>query len=193
MRKLLAFIAASFLAAPAFAQSPDSGFYVGGHLGQAEGRDACNDFSGVPGVSCDDKDTAWRILGGYQFNRNLSIEGAYTDLGELSATGPGGSVSAEASALELVGVGSFPLTNRFSLYGKAGVYRGEVEGRLDTALVTGSDKDENTDFTYGAGVKFDMTQNVALRAEWQRYNDMGGDDTTETDVDVLSVGAIFKF
>lgn len=190
MRQLLALISASFLALPAFAQ--DAGFYVGGHVGQAEGRDACNDFN-VPGVSCDDKDSAWRVLGGYQLNRNFAIEGAYTDLGELTASGPGGSVSAEANALELSGLGMFPLTNTLSLYGKAGVYRGEVEGRLDSSLISGTSKDDNTDLTFGAGVKFDMTRNVALRAEWQRYNDMGGEDTTETDVDVLSVGVQYRF
>ena len=128
MRQLLVLTAASFLAFPAFAQSPDSGFYVGGHIGQAEAKDACDGLAA--GVSCDDKDTAWRILGGYQFNRNLAIEGAYTDLGELSASAPGASGSAEANALELTGVGSFPLGNPFSVYGKAGIYRGEVDSRL---------------------------------------------------------------
>jgi OmpA-OmpF porin, OOP family len=192
MRHALALLSASLLAFPALAQSPDSGFYIGGHLGQAEAKDSCDDFN-APGISCDDKDTAWRVLGGFQFNRNLAIEGAYTDLGEFSASGPGGSARAEASALELTGVGAFPLGNAFSVYGKAGIYRGEVDGRLDATLVSGSAEDTNTDFTFGAGVKFDMTQNVALRAEWQRYNDMGGDDTTETDVDVLSVGLLYRF
>lgn len=192
MRHLPALIAASLLAFPALAQSPDTGFYVGGHLGQAEARDSCNDFN-APGVSCDDKDTAWRVLGGFQFNRHLAIEGAYTDLGEFTASGPGGSVSAEARALELTGIGAFPLGNALSVYGKAGVYRGETEGRLDATLLSGSAEDSNTDFTFGAGVRFDMTRNVALRAEWQRYNDMGGDDTTESDVDVLSIGLLYRF
>ena len=190
MRHLLALITASFLALPAFAQ--DTGLYVGGHLGQSNAKDSCDAFT-APGVSCDDKDTAWRLLGGYQFNRNFAVEGAYTDLGEFSATGPGGTAAAEATALELVGVGMFPIANNLSLYGKAGVYRGEVEGRLDTTLVSGSTKDTNTDLTFGAGVKFDMTRSVALRAEWQRYQDMGGDDTTESDVDVLSVGVLYRF
>lgn len=191
MRHLLVLTAASFLAFPALAQSPDSGFYVGGHIGQAEAKDACDGISG-PGISCDDKDTAWRILGGYQFNRNLAIEGAYTDLGELTASAPGISGSAEANALELTGVGSFPLGNAFSVYGKAGIYRGEVDSRL-SGFGGGNGDESNTDFTFGAGVKFDMTQNVALRAEWQRYNDMGGDNVRETDVDVLSVGLQYKF
>ena len=68
-----------------------------------------------------------------------------------------------------------------------------TEGRVDTALISGSDKDTNTDLTFGAGVKFDMTRNVALRAEWQRYKDMGGDDTGESDMDVLSVGVLYRF
>ena len=38
-----------------------------------------------------------------------------------------------------------------------------------------------------------MLKNVGLRGEWQRYNKMGGGNLVETDVDVLSIGAIYRF
>ncbi len=190
MRYLLALICTLAVAFPVAAQ--DSGFYAGGHIGQATAKDSCDNVAG-PGVSCDDEDTAWKILGGYQLNRNLGIEVGYTDLGEVSASGPGGTASVEAKALELVGVGSLPLGERFSVYGKAGVYRGETDATASTALLTGSFSETNNDLTFGVGARYDLTRNIALRAEWQRYADVGGGDIGESDVDVLSVGALFRF
>lgn len=60
---------ASTSAGPTFAQ--DGAFYVGASIGKAEAKDVCTGVSG-PGVTCDDKDTTWKIFGGYQFNRNFS-------------------------------------------------------------------------------------------------------------------------
>jgi hypothetical protein len=46
----------------------------------------------------------------------------------------------------------------------------------------------------GLGVKFDAADTVELRAEFERYKNVGDDDKTgESDVDVLSVGAVMKF
>lgn len=191
MKQLIGMIAALLLALPAAAQNL-GGFYIGGGLGQSDAKDGCDGISG-PGVSCDSEDTAWRLFGGYQLNTNLALELGYTDLGELSATGPGGSASAEATALELSALGMFPIAEGFSLYGKAGVYRGEVDSRASIAGLSASASEDNTDFTLGAGVQFDMTRNVALRGEWQRYMDMGGEETGESDVDVLSVNVLYRF
>ncbi|HKX38586.1 MAG TPA: outer membrane beta-barrel protein [Burkholderiales bacterium] len=190
MLRTLAIAAGALLAVPVFAQ--ETGFYAGGHFGQASYRNTCDELGGS-GITCDDSDTGFRILGGYQLNRSFALELAYTDLGEVSASGGGGTASAEASAFEVVAVGTLPLAERFSLYGKAGVYRGEVDARIDTVLVSGSASESNTDLTFGAGVRFDFSPRAALRVEWQRYPDMGGDETGEDDIDFLSVGVIFRF
>ena len=87
------FAAAMACAAPAGAQ----GFYVGGSIGQMKAKDACSGISGA-GVSCDDKDTAWRILGGYQVNRNFGAEVGYHDFGKAKASFPGGSAEIKAAA-----------------------------------------------------------------------------------------------
>jgi OOP family OmpA-OmpF porin len=191
MKQLIGMIAALLVAIPASAQNL-GGFYLGGGIGQSDAKDGCDGISG-PGVSCDSEDTAWRLFGGYQLNTNLALELGYTDLGEVSATGPGGSASAEATALEFSALGMFPIAEGFSLYGKAGVYRGEVDSRASIAGLSGSASEDNTDFTLGAGVQFDMTRNIALRGEWQRYMDMGGEETGESDVDLLSVNVLYRF
>lgn len=163
-------------AGPAAAQAGVRNAYVGATIGQAEYKDGCSGLA-----SCDEKDTAWRIIGGYQFNRHFAAELGYHDLGEASAS----TGAAEGSAWELVGVGSYRLSERFSAYGKLGGYRGKLEGR-------GADE-SNTDLTYGAGLRYDLTRSVGLRVEWQRYSKMGGGALVETDVDVLGTGILYRF
>jgi OmpA-OmpF porin, OOP family len=175
--KTLFAVAALAVAGSAAAQQPSmSSAYIGGTIGQAESKDGC---SGIP--NCDEKDTAWRILGGYQFNRHFAAELGYYDLGEASA--PSGAI--EGTIWEAVGIGSFPIFDKLSVYGKLGLYRGELEG----AAV----KETNEDLTYGVGLQYDFLRNLGVRGEWQRYSKMGGGALVETDVDVLSVGVIYRF
>jgi OmpA-OmpF porin, OOP family len=175
---------AAALALPAAAQQArDNGFYAGGSLGRAKAKDACNNFG--PAASCDDTDTAWRLLGGYQFNRNFSAEAGYHDFGKSSI--PGASV--EANAWELVGIGSLP-AGPVSLYAKAGLYRGESKG----AGLAGGLSNTSTTWTAGLGVQYDFTRQLALRGEWQKYPKLwGGNLGANTDVDVFSLGAVYRF
>jgi len=171
---------AAAAALPSAAQAPFDlgGMYVGGNVGQSKLKDC-----GAPG--CDDKDTTWGALLGFQFNRFFSVEGAYRDFGKFDFTGG----DAKANAWELSAVGSYPFTDQWSIYGKAGGYRGETKvGGLFSA------KEHNNDFTYGAGVRYDMTKNVALRGEWQRYNDLGGDAVGgKRDLDTWTLGVLYTF
>lgn len=192
MKHLVGIIAALFMAAPAAAQQ--GGFYAGGHVGIT----SIDDEFCEGARTCDDEGSAWRILGGYQATPNIAVELAYTDLGEVSASGTvlgfDARVGVEATVIELVGVGSLPLNDRFSVYAKAGLYRGETDAVVRVAGVgTETTSETNTDPTIGIGARFNITQRVALRAEWQRYMDLGGGDIGEDDVDVFSVGAIFQF
>lgn len=176
IQSLLA-VAALVFAGGAFAQQPGlSSVYLGATLGQAEYKDGCNGLS-----DCDEKDTAWRLLGGYRFNQYFAAELGYHDLGEVSASG----ATVEGNAWELVGIAAYPVIDKLSVYGKLGGYRGELKA-------TGG-KETNTDLTYGLGLQYDVIRNVGIRGEWQRYNKMGGGNVQETDVDVLSLGAVYRF
>jgi OOP family OmpA-OmpF porin len=177
------------LAAPASAQMSNA--YVGASIGQADFKDACADISG-PGISCDDKDTAWRIFGGYQFSRNLAAEVAYHNLGEIKATnsGTGASASIKASAWDLVAVGLLPFSAQFAGYGKLGVFYGTTEGNSNVGV---SATDNNTGLTWALGLQFDPTPPLGLRLELQQYHDIGGDNTGKGNINVLSVGALWRF
>ena len=160
---VLAMVAAPAALAQKGKTSP---WYVGLHVGQSDIKEA------------DDTDTAFRILGGYQFHPNLAAELAYTDFGSVDVAG----TSVKGNAIELVGVGSWPLADRFSVYGKLGFSRGELEA--------GGSKEDSIELTYGLGVRWDFMPNLGARIEWQQYADVGDG---ASDVDVMSVGIVFKF
>ena len=167
-RLIAGLIGASFaLSAPAAfgqGQQMNPGWYVGGSLGQAD--------------LGPDEDTAWKIFGGYDINRNFAVELGYTDLGEVSE----GAASVEANALELTALGKFPVGNQFSVYGLAGIARVDAEARGPGGTVS----DDSNELTYGIGAQYDMSRNLGLRAQWQRYD-------TDEEVDVLSLGVLWKF
>lgn len=159
-------IAAATLGLPAAAQSDNPGFYVGANVGQSKLKNGC--------AGCDDKDTAWRFLGGYQLNRNFAAELGYTHLGEFGGT--------KVNALELVGVGLFPINNQFGIYGKLGGHHSEAKD---------GGSESGNGLTYGAGLQFDLSPNLGLRGEWQRYDKLAG--ISDLKSDVLSLGAIWRF
>jgi OOP family OmpA-OmpF porin len=179
----------------------DTGFYAGVSFGQSDANIDC-----VGTTSCDNKDTAWKIFGGYQINRNFAVEFGYADLGEATASVPSfffpglgvvpaSNLSIETTVFELVGIGSIPVADRFSLYGKAGVYRAESDVSVSfVSLPTVTSSDSTTDFTFGFGARYDFTRNFGVRAEWQRYTGIDIGSTSETaDVDVLSIGLVVRF
>ena len=193
-KALIAAMLGAVTAAPAVSMAQargDTGWYLGASVGQSKARHVdCAGFS-----SCDTKAAAFGILGGYQINRNFAAELGYHDFGRVTFSAPGVSGNIKASAAELVGLGAYPFANQFSLYGKLGAYRAEAKLSASLAgLGSGSLKDRTTDLTFGFGARYDVTRETGVRAEWQRYKNVGGDDTGgKYDIDVISIGLIWRF
>lgn len=148
--------AAMLFSAGALAQASVPAFYVGLDVGQA-------DFG-------DEDDTAFKILGGYRFHSNFAAEIGYA---QLLDKGP-----VEVTALEVVGVGLFPLAPQLSLLGKLGLANVE----LDTPGIN----TDNTELTFGVGVQYDVSRNLGARVQWQRYE-------TDEEVDLFTIGVIWRF
>jgi OOP family OmpA-OmpF porin len=179
------------------AWSQDSGPYIGASIGRSEMKNTCEGVA----ITCDKTDKAWKIFGGYQFNRNLGAELGYTDLGETKASGLQGGVAVNgnvsAKAWELVGVGSMPLMRELSLYAKLGAYHATTDSNASAAVTgfssSGSASNTNTGLTAGFGVQVTVLRNLAARAEWQKYKSVGGSNTGKTDIDVLSAAVLYRF
>jgi len=191
---MAALLGAAVMAAPAVSMAQargDTGWYLGASVGQSKARHVnCAGFD-----SCDTKAAAFGILGGYQINRNFAAELGYHDFGRVTFSAPGVSGNIKASAAELVGLAAYPVASQFSLYGKLGAYRAEAKLSASLAgLGSGSLKDRTTDLTFGFGARYDVTREAGVRAEWQRYKNVGGDDTGgKYDIDVISIGLIWRF
>ena len=138
-------------------------------------------------------------MGGYQFNKNFGAELGYVNFGNFTSSGkPAGVAStfdAKIKGAEFMGVGAFPITESFSVYGKLGFFNYDVEFSSTVAGAGASTgRDRGTVLTFGAGLKYDATKTIGARFEWQRYNDVGDAATTlNAPIDLLSLGIVFKF
>lgn len=198
MRAFAALSVAIGLAVPSIGMAQgtgagDAGWYIGGALGQSKADGFC-DIVG-PGGSCDDKDTTWRVFGGYQVNKNFALEFGYSQLGEITAQDSTGRIALDATAFEFTVLGILPVADKFSIYGRAGLYMADTElAATVVGLGSVTVSESNTDLTFGFGVRYDFTRNFAVRAEWQRYTDLGGGNVIlEGDLDVMSIGVVYRF
>jgi OmpA-OmpF porin, OOP family len=158
----------------------ETGFYLGGSLGPSTFKEFC---AGGPTVlTCDDKDMAWKLFGGYRFSRHIAVEGTYVDWGEVSGTvsGPVRVVPLSQTGIGISAVGSVPLGPRFSLLGKFGFFRTEQE--LPASSVPSR---ADTETQIGFGAKLELGPQWAARAEWERM--------TESKVEMLSIGLEYRF
>jgi OOP family OmpA-OmpF porin len=185
---ILAIGGAAVTALPAAAQTA----YVGAGIGQSKAKDGCTGVGGS-GITCEDTDTAFKIFGGYKVNQNFSAEFGYSNLGEVKASGFGNSVAISSTVWELSAIGSIPVAEGFSIFGRLGGYHGETE---ISGLASGSET--TTDLTYGIGLQYDINKNFGLRGEWQRYSkikarNQANGATGESDVDVLGISFVYRF
>ena len=184
-------IIAAAAAAPAAAQGA---FYLGAGFGQSKAKEWCTNAGGI---SCDDRDTAWKAFGGYQFSRNFAAEVGYTNLGQFNASVAGLTDSAKVRAWDASVLAGWPFTNQFGIYGRLGAYR--ANAKEETNFV-GNFEHDNSDLTYGLGAQVDFTRNLGLRVEWQRFAKVGGGDVAlgpnpgdKSDIDVFGLSALWRF
>jgi OOP family OmpA-OmpF porin len=192
----------------AFAQD-DSSWYMGASAGPTratidDGRIVQNmGLGGFPNatVSDDDRDTGYKVFGGYRFNRNLGLEGSYFDLGKYSfaaRTTPADTLNGQMQVrgFGLDAVLTAPLTEKFSVFGKVGAQYSEAR---DSFTSTGNVlvRDPNPSKSelnpkLGIGMQYAFTDAFAVRAELERYrvNDAVG---SRGDIDHLSVGLVYSW
>jgi OOP family OmpA-OmpF porin len=196
------------LATPAFAQ--EGGYLYGGitagvtqaHIDQERITSglAGNGLT-VNGFNRDQKGRGLGVFGGYQMNRYLGVEAGYVDLGQFgfsASTTPAGSLNGDIrlQGLHLDLVGTLPLSQSFSLIGRVGVQNTRARDHFTSSGAVGlgnpnpSARDNQVKF--GAGLQFEMSPSVLLRAEAERFrvNDAVGN---HGGVNMVSVSLVFPF
>jgi len=149
--------------------------------------------------------TALAFLAGYRFNRFVAIEGAYHNFGEASAAlssnlnqpvgtlQGSGSVQASLSGFSISTLLSAPIGNTVSIFGRLGALAwnadasGNASGNITNAngsttatSVSYTLSQSGYDLRYGGGVRIRLSERMALRAEWSKYE--------VVDLQVISAG-----
>ncbi|MEQ1516003.1 MAG: outer membrane beta-barrel protein [Usitatibacteraceae bacterium] len=221
MKKTLGFVAlaasALALTAAGTAQAQSATPWYGGVSAGATKSNVdsgeVNDFLrslgyGSPSTSADNKDAAYKFSLGYKFSPVVAVEGYYADLGKYNtrtsvATPFPGFVSADYKAK---GYGidlmlSAPMTQEFSVYGRLGVIQAETVANFAFVGSVSPQNPTQNRFSknkvgqhFGLGLQYELGPAVALRTEVETYRKLGDDSTGgELKVDVVSLGAIFRF
>jgi OOP family OmpA-OmpF porin len=161
----------------------------------------------------DEGDTVFKLFAGYKFNKNFAIEGGYADLGKYTASasasfdGASGSINGDvkAYAIFIDAVGFLPAgsNEEFSVFGKAGLAYTKTKANasaaaaapgIGSASASASDSDSEVVPKLGLGAQYYVTRNVALRAEYDIYFNVGDEDKTgESNVQVVSATLTFGF
>ncbi|HSI51982.1 MAG TPA: porin family protein [Ideonella sp.] len=166
------------LAALGFAASSRAeGLYLGGSLAAPQWHGPVNGSDG------DNQGVGVNLYGGYSFTPNWSLEAGYMNLGRLKGDVEGLSTSAKAQGGYLDAVGTLPVGEGFSLLGRLG-YAG-------ANLKTTAGDDHGNGLKLGAGVQYDLSKQVALRGEWNRYRFDAFSD--HQDIDQYSLGVKVGF
>lgn len=170
--------------------------YLGMGFGQSSADIVPLDFGAGVVSTVSDTDTAIKLFGGFEFSNSLSMEVGYTHFGEMSVDYTGtfdAYETAETSTTYVAVVGSIPLGNAASLFGKVGIsswymdYSYSESGLFIDASASGVDP------MFGVGLQFNAA-NLSVRAEFERYLDIGDQYTIgQSDVDVLSVSGMLWF
>src|SRR5436190_11859535 len=93
------------------------GGYIGVGVGEANTK--IDDIPGFTVVSRDEKDTAYKIFGGFEFNKNFGVEVGYVDFGEIHNVYSSGGTSVRADAdghgFYTALTGTLPLSDQFAI------------------------------------------------------------------------------
>ncbi len=195
--------------ASSYAAADDTGWYGGANIGQSRATiDDARITSGLLGsgfsttsIADDKRDTGYKIFGGYQFNRNFAVEGGYFDLGRFgfaATTVPAGTLfgNIKLRGLNLDLVGTVPITEKFSAFGRVGVdyaqARDNFSGNGTVSVLNSNPSKRDTNLKFGLGLQYAFTPTLDMRLEAERYriNDAVGN---KGDIDLVSLGLVYRF
>lgn len=181
MKKIAAVILLSTIASSAFAAN--EGFYIGATLG-----------SGKPGITSAaglSKNSAvvYGGLVGYQYNRNLAVEAAFTGVGQVTDTA---GQTSKGDAFSLVAVGDLPVTRNFDLLGKIGFASTKTTSSAGFATQGAT----RTGITYGIGGQYNLSKSLGIRFGWDRTpvaTITAAGAKVNANASVISAGVVFNF
>jgi OOP family OmpA-OmpF porin len=187
----------------------NAGWYGGASLGRSTeqlGGGAIDGALGNQGLagasSLDHHGTSYNLFAGYQMTPYFAVEGGYVNLGRFDFSSAVSAPTAdtvsgryEAKGVDAAAVGILPFADKWSAFGKAGLLyaKTSLEAGSTGAVAVSEAHHWGTSPLLGAGIGYDLTRNVSLRAEWDRYFSVGDSSTGKGDIDQYTVGVAYRF
>jgi hypothetical protein len=169
----------------------DTGFFIGGSVGQAGIE--IDDGDPVLPVVVDEDDLGYKLFAGYNWQftiLSLGVEAGYVNLGKPSADIPGfGALEIETTGLNAFGVLGVQL-GPIGLFGKLGVMSWEADLSLD-GIPDPTSSEDGSDPMYGVGAKVDIGS-LGIRLEYEAI-DLDADGVSESDANMVSLGLTWTF
>ncbi|WP_345972989.1 OmpA family protein [Sulfurimonas diazotrophicus] len=193
------------------------GPYLGVNLGYATGsvsistteKEVCqgDPTCYVANSTADEEVFGVKAFGGYLFNQYFAVEGGYFNLGELSfkdVTNTGEVYKGKLSGqgINMDGLAHLPLLDALTVFARIGVlYAGMSKNYTYSGgilLVNGAPKDMHVTewdvgYKLGAGVQYDFTPALGVRAEWEGYHLAEAGSRSDYDVNLYSLGVVYRF
>lgn len=151
-------------------------FYVGGGAGY--GRMNGEDFTNNNNDLTKNK-VSWKALVGMKMNNMLSVEGQYIDFGAANRDNDRIQATGWTAGVVL----DFVQDSSITPYGKIGALMWEADNRFNGISLS----DNGTDVTAGLGVRFAVSDRVAIKTEYERFM------LDNTDIDSLSATIQYNF
>lgn len=182
-------------------------WYIGGSVGQAQFSDTYVEaqalgYSTTQHLSLQEDDSmAVSIYGGYQFNPYFGLEASLAGIDALN--GSYASIG-DMSYLALQPKISYPVTDNFSVYAKAGIAYFNAEVKVSNQFAGASSystfSESDVSGILGLGVDYAVTDNVTIRASWDYLRpeldliDNGlAKVTVDSDINIFSLGLSYHF
>jgi opacity protein-like surface antigen len=195
MKKLAFAVCAALglLSLPAMADE-NSGLYLGAGIGQGSIN---TDTVSVPGASYkfDANDFAYKIFGGWRFNKYFAAELDYVDLGNPSDKksfddGEGGVIDLKTeigvSAFAGYLVGTLPI-GIFELSAKLGYTYWDADLKASAEGFSDSASDSGEDFAWGVGAGMTFFDHLNAKIEYEAL------DISDANVDVIWLTGAWRF
>ena len=212
-RKAIAITVATLLGAGVTAAQAagNQGWYGGLDLGRSSQHLGGGQIDGALGQqgltsssSMDDHATTWGLFGGYQFNPYFAVEGGYVNLGKFDYSSTVSSPAADTvnghfgvQGVDAAAGGLLPFGDRqqWAAYGKAGLLyaKSTLDASSTGAVAVNSVDHWDTSPLLGAGINYDLTRKVALRAEYDRYFKVGEASVGKGDIDAFTARVVYHF
>lgn len=177
------------------AAADDSGLILGISGGVTTYSGSCKGELPIA-VPCDDQDPAGRAFIGWAFNKTWSLEVGYNYLGRVKGGNVVGGVESryerETQGYEGTVVFQVPLSGSFYALGRWGAYSERTTVDINNAGVFSSQAATTSGPTFGVGLGYGMG-GFGLRAEWQRYQNVGTNGIGQDDIDNFTLGLIIRF